>query len=323
MVAPYLAFRLLFYGAWLPNTYLAKVGGSSFLLAGVGYLLRAFTHPFGVVMIAMMVYAMVRFARSRRSPLVLLTGFGVVAQASFVLWSGGDWMPSSRFVVPVLPLLAVSAMVGLNDVSARSAARLPTLAVAALVCSAALVVTQGGRLTAAYGDHYWRTAHGLDTRLMLGRWMANHLPRDTVVAYGDMGALPYASGLVFIDLNGLTDAVVGRLAHDTRRGHSKPDERRDQEVSYLLLRDPDLVIVVTGDDASEAGWRAIGYGARLLDEPRFHEAYERAGTMLAYPPGKVARWPDGRSLVVYRRRGRAFPGLREALDTISMRVASR
>ncbi len=115
-IAALIAWRLVYYGRLVPNTFHAKVtGGAGPILTGLAYLrdwslaspllAAAIVAPLGLLS------SRVRARLGREHPAGL-----VWAVALFVVMSGvalgGDSMPFFRFFVPAMPLLAVVAAVG-------------------------------------------------------------------------------------------------------------------------------------------------------------------------------------------------------------------
>ena len=120
-----------------------------------------------------------------------------LAQIAFVLHFGGDWMPGWRFLVPVLPLLAVLQVYGLRrlrgpGLAGRAAA--PALAVA-LWAVCAVVSPHNPWSNARFST---ASADLLPADNALGRkWVAaDHyiqtaLPPGGVIAYSEMGYAGY------------------------------------------------------------------------------------------------------------------------------------
>ncbi len=113
-------WRYFYFGSAVPQPVQAKVGGDLLdeLDAGASYLLLQIRSMTLVVILFLTISGLVR-ALARRADervafaLLFLGGFAA-AQCAFILFSGGDWMSGARFLVPVIPLLAVSALLGLD-----------------------------------------------------------------------------------------------------------------------------------------------------------------------------------------------------------------
>ncbi len=116
-----LAWRVQYYGDWLPNTYHAKVGSGSAALVtrGVTYL-GDFARDQGglVVYLLPLVAAFWRRDRAWWSVAAVL-----LAQAAAVVYVGGDGLPMYRFVVPLVPLWAALTGALVHDVALTVKAR--------------------------------------------------------------------------------------------------------------------------------------------------------------------------------------------------------
>ena len=97
-------FRLAYYGALVPNTFHAKVGGVS-PLRGVQYALGFFAGG-SCLLLVPAGFALLREARWAPAAVfaLLLTAYVVAV--------GGDVFPYGRFFVPLLPALAAAAVAG-------------------------------------------------------------------------------------------------------------------------------------------------------------------------------------------------------------------
>jgi hypothetical protein len=98
------AFRLAYFGAPLPNTFYAKVGGVPWGWAGV-YIAAFFVQTAAPLLLPAALFA----GRSR----VALTGAAYVLLLTvYVLLVGGDVFHYSRFFLPAIPLLTALALGG-------------------------------------------------------------------------------------------------------------------------------------------------------------------------------------------------------------------
>jgi hypothetical protein len=112
---PYLLWRRLYYGYWVPNTFYAKSAGDPYPGQGLLYVWE-FAKCYWALLpvIAVPVFWAARkpdllAAISPflgRRPWLAILAF-VVPYLAFVVWVGGDFM-FSRFVLPVLPALLLS-----------------------------------------------------------------------------------------------------------------------------------------------------------------------------------------------------------------------
>jgi hypothetical protein len=136
MLAPYLAWKLSYYGQILPNTYYAKSGGATYFSRGFFYIwiyLKAYLTSwlFLLVLPAM-------FLRKVRDKTLVFVFTGVLAYLTlFVARVGGDFM-YARFLVPMIPFVffAIESSV----CRLWPGRRAPTIVLlAAIACSLVLV----------------------------------------------------------------------------------------------------------------------------------------------------------------------------------------
>jgi hypothetical protein len=261
----YEAWRISYYGAFLPNTFYAKVGTqktefiyglkyvASFLLRYMPILLvlplavkpRKVFYPWGLLFVLILAY---------------------------VLAVGGDMKPSSRFFQPIIPLALVAFAAAARDIVTTSTAlrrrALPLLA-AALVATSLLQFVPGF----VYAGQYRQPQ---ELHRVAGKWLAENATPDATLATTAAGIIPYYSGLYTIDMMGLTDAYV---AHHGKRTASLPGHEL-AATEYVLDRKPDFVIiydlvftktpVTIRDIAENTQWPAA---YEMVTSPRFQREY--------------------------------------------------
>jgi len=221
-------------------------------------------------------------------------GLALAASAvyvGFVLASGGDWMFHYRFYAHLLPVLAAMLAAGLDMLLAiPRPGSLRALFVYGLV-SAALVAT-----LMSVGNTELRVARIVLPALArhnylsqnyeeLGLWFRDNTPPEATVAISDVGAVGYFSERRILDMFGLIDPHIARLAG---RMHYKAD------ANYVLGRRPDYIVLVSLND------NGAGYSFQRIPDwsmhaqPAFHAEYELVRTEPQY-------WQD-EFVLVYRRR---------------------
>ena len=113
--------RRLYYGKWLPNTYFAKAGISEFdlLKHGIPYI------AIGALTMIFLIIGLTRLTRSTKR-----TEDSVAAASVGIMWAmlvallGGDHFPYSRFLVVVLPIVALGAHSSSDQRNRRGTRRL-------------------------------------------------------------------------------------------------------------------------------------------------------------------------------------------------------
>ncbi|MEC9048222.1 MAG: hypothetical protein VYA51_09435 [Planctomycetota bacterium] len=241
---PYLLWRYAFYGAWVPNTAVAKSASEPFLGYGARYVVDFFCCYWallpGVVPVAW-------FLLRRPDPMVGVTPFVgrrpwlvwlafVVPYLAFVVWVGGDFM-FSRFLLPVLPVM----LFGWDLALLRWRAPWLQAAVAALLVAGLSArvepdglgdprnaVSDNRRITVANypgteltwaeafrmcGQYLQPLFEGLDVRIAIAGGHANLAFRTQAPVAVEVAA-------------GLTDAHIARLPYVQRSkaGHGKPSD---------------------------------------------------------------------------------------------------
>jgi hypothetical protein len=213
------AFRLSMFGSLLPLSLSAKPAD---LGAGLSYVGRGLLVGLGGVGIVPAAYA-ARLSRSLRTPAAF-----VIVYVGCVAVAGGDWMPGSRLLAPVVPAFAWLVGVGVSDL-----ARLPRIGgrgavlVAALACALpALDVLIEIPLVRAAGE----------TRETTGRELAGYLRAHAHrVALVDVGFLPYVGGFDVVDLAGVTDPSIGLLPG--------PHVAKEVPFTWLSSRGVDAIVL--------------------------------------------------------------------------------
>ena len=285
-LAGQLAFRLAYYGDWVPNTahMKAHVTAQS-IRTGVAYLTHATASLYPLAALALIgIFAAVFFSHRRGRVLALV--LSIAAWLAYVVAVGGDIFPAHRHAVPVLVLLAFLAASGVEWlVSLPVILRAASLAgVAALLGLLATLQFDDGESRRAKHERWeW---DGEAVGGMFHRAFAGAAPLYAVTA---AGTLPYFSKLPALDMLGLNDRHIalrepvpgGHLGHD--RGDGK----------YVLDRAPDLITfgVPTG------GSPHFVSGGEMRRDPRFAEQYQRV-TFVAREPYVV------QNVSYVRRQGR-------------------
>jgi hypothetical protein len=236
LLAPLVAyeiFRLAYYGALLPNVYYAKAAFQ--LKHGLWYVWQ-FLRNGGFVF----VLALIALAGEHRQT----AGFWLFAIAAYLAWVvsvGGDFYAFHRYIVPVVPLLAVLSAVALAQLFGSRPGWTTAAVMVGLLCWSA---------TMADSYRYARSAVGgmrgfVRYHAMIGESLRTRSPSGTTVAAAAVGALSYFAGpgIRVIDMLGLTDAHIARdgvKVTDGLPGHCCYD------IHYVLEQRPDLVFVRVG-----------------------------------------------------------------------------
>lgn len=263
-VAGQTAFRLAYYGEWVPNTAHAKLAltgprlreGLDYVVNGSGPLAPLL----GLTIIVMLWSVRARALR----PAAALAGLPAVAWLLYVVLIGGDHFPGWRHLIEPVVLSAFCAAALWQEVAAR---RGPALAWLGAIASVALLAwlqvgVDRGHRRAVTEQFVWDGKDVAETlRVGVG-------DREPVLAVTAAGTLPYFSRLPAIDMLGLNDRWLathppadfgyGRLGHELGDG------------AYVFRRRPDLIIMC-GAHGGESG--CFRGSRELVSQPGFHDEY--------------------------------------------------
>uniref|UniRef100_A0A832I6V7 Tetratricopeptide repeat protein n=1 Tax=Eiseniibacteriota bacterium TaxID=2212470 RepID=A0A832I6V7_UNCEI len=218
LFAGFVVFNRLTGGAWLPNTFDAKLAyygarpRAEFLAEDV---LTTFTLGGWLVLLPFALAGMAReaarLARGASGVARPEGGWAVALVLAYLVL-----LPYShrfnRYLVPALPAVAVLALATLRDAAAsravtrRAGARAPA-ALGAGVAAVALAA-QAAAFAKAPGAYAHAVRYHEDRHVRTGRWLAEHTPPGAVVAAHDVGAIAYFSRRRVVDVVGLVDREV-------------------------------------------------------------------------------------------------------------------
>lgn len=243
LVGAHFAFRLIYYGEWLPNTFYAKVAGL-WIEQSLRYL-ALFDRTYRIAgFLPLLVLAI--WPRDAWIPRLFLAV--LATYLLYVLYIGGDRF-EFRFLVVVFPYLYWLLIEGMRRIAhlpLQPSGSQPALRAAALLVGAGLLLTtaagwrvdlpreaRSGNVEVAGIERYARerAAQGRFLRDLIDR---GALPADLVTAMGGVGAVPYYTRWSVVDRRGLNDAAIARLPL-ARRGLIAHEH--DAPWDYLVSRE--------------------------------------------------------------------------------------
>ena len=284
----HVAFRCIYYGNPLPNTYYAKVGGpmtARFRLAALFLWKLAVAKQFLIhllILFLVLVMEMAKIVNRKRSLRDTLSFEPFLAAGLLVYWFyiAGDYL-GDRFLMIIFPL-GVFRLLKLLWV--------PRVKWVLRLCAIALMAAL--QLWPAVG---WvssmspQRSKRIDGWAQLGRYLRDH-EKGRVLACDAVGKIGYYSRLHIIDMLGLCDE---HIAHTETQiafpGHSKFDP------VYVLDRQPDL-IGARIDHTLDLRWGLT------------RELYESAGYSIKYLSGTLAPVIDVRELPEQQLASRILAG---------------
>jgi arabinofuranosyltransferase len=283
--AIYHAWRVVYFGDWLPTPFLSKGVEGTGLVTGWRMNLSSYfvnwTYyypPQGWAFLALFVLALAgnraAAAAGNRIALALALVFAAV-YANFV-----DWMPGMRYHVAILGLLflpVASLHVLVPEAWWRSATTAHARRFAALLVVVLLVGFSGLSHLKMVTQKMEESA-ALCNRPLAG-WLRDTLPRGALLAMADVGMVPYYSGLRTLDIHprSLTDSYIAKRAFTA---------------DYVLARRPDVICLSV---------RGV-YTARM--DPLYWSLYKNEGFRLEYGFVGTVRdqWYQDRAYWVFVRK---------------------
>jgi hypothetical protein len=276
---PYYAWRWWYYGWPFPNTYYVKVGSASPWGPGLNYYWTWVRdhHLYLLPLLAL--------AAHRLRGFWWLFGLLLGGVSLHVVRVGGDFMGLHRFLVPLMPVLAVVLVFGVEALLASERVRRLPRAVPALV---GLVLAAGLTVRTVQVDR-WSMETGSEGGVdrigwlkmfegqcrAIGLWLRDNAPPDASLATTAAGIIPYYSRLYTLDVLGLNDEYIAHEvpARGNRPGHTKVAPERyilDKHIDYLIYH-PTITARPTGQ--GPGGMAAKGYAWRSVQVPGLEPPY--------------------------------------------------
>ncbi|MEE9100722.1 hypothetical protein VXJ36_10940 [Pseudomonas nitroreducens] len=307
IAVPYLILRINYYESFLPNTFLAKSGGSQNFWRGLNYIIQNPTIP--GALIAILAITSILYAKKNLVIRIFLSA--AITQIAFIIWAGGDWMPVGRFTVPLTVFLSITAAYPLSALMTYFEQRKtkPFCLGVTLLMVLTILSLQILQSIKQHNEYFWRIAHGLDSRVVLGQWIDSYSPKSIKIAYGDMGALPFYSNRYFMDFHGLVDREIGEIIYKNKFS----DRKLLMVDESIIRRKPDVVILIN-NQGTPFGPDFIPdeYGSPAIVK-ELNSRYKYVGNLLAYPKDAVRSYPEGRALMIFTRDESNLPGIAEFL----------
>ena len=241
--APYFAWRFSYYGWPFPNTYYVKTGADSFWRPGLLYV-WSFVRDHHLWAWPALFFA----ARAERR-LVWTTLLVVGGVTLHVTRVGGDFMALGRFLVPLMPLLAIVLVRGVEASAALPRWSSTPLwarwsAAIALVVALSVRTVQVDRWAMTVGSEggvdrigWLKLFQGQCTAI--GKHLAQTAPADASLATTAAGIIPFYSRLYTLDVLGLNDAWI---AHNVPPHGNRPGHTRVAPESYVLQKQIDYLV---------------------------------------------------------------------------------
>ena len=299
----YVAWRVWYFGAWLPLPLQTKVAHKLIGAAATtvwtdreNYLLAFAAQAGWPILFGLAAVPAAMFHSGASRGFVLTAGTTIAALLAYV-GVVGDWMFGFRFLVALLAPLALLCAFGLAMVETRARTVARVAAVIAIVIAAVGAL----RFQQAYRDSqrrpiFW-SAPSLDPALRFGEYYEAYRAIEPLVTpgvrigYHEAGFVPFLLGVENVDMLGLTSRFIGAaptldaIFTDVGRYYPLTAEPPHHAVhAYLLRREPSLIVV------RKTWMRTVNHGqvpGEILD-------------------GCYSLARDTRTFAIYRRTGRAI-----------------
>jgi arabinofuranosyltransferase len=277
LVTAAVAWRLSYYGSWLPNPYQAKLSPTVAALGrGASYVWDYLWQENVLLLLPLAAFG------AKKEPRFWTLVACVAAYAALAVLAGGDGLYRYRLVAHVAPALMLTIGAGLHRACRSGPQWSLTVAFAVLLVAAAPLAER-----AFFRTHSLREVRSWEERwAAVGQSLARAAPPAATLATNVAGRVPYYSELATLDLLGLTDPVIARQPVTDFGSSYAGHERAAPE--YVLERRPQLVYFSVLDGARREAFTrlqwvrmAIRTGALyryapLLDAPAFARDYRPA-----------------------------------------------
>ncbi len=304
--------RYSYYGDIFPLSYYSKAtGGWPQIMGGFSqWWLGARTVLGSIIFYAAGFIPL--FARKGRpgSAYMLIFIQAMIYQA-YIVYSGFDWLMGNRFFTHILPQLELLASAGICEIFRLDNRFRPPLInerrfertrlsfivlVAVLVCVTSCLGFSGfyilrhghfvsgyknildyisGESKSPWPDWMLREYYGA------GIWLKQNSEPTDLVAIGDIGAIPYISGVQVLDCLGLTDAYIAKLPGDFFYEKCDVDYilgdkpgYEDRQPDFIILQGSLLKAAGGGEVYMPHGSEFSKHMLLLWDDDRFQERYE-------------------------------------------------
>ncbi len=262
IIFPFFLFRYHYYGDFLPNTYYVK--SIRFKGNGFHYLKAALPYT-GWITLPFFFYALFR----KKNNLKILGSFMIVAAGTlYILYQGGDWMPMSRFFVPLAPFFFIVSAVGLVDFASKFNRKTAAgLIIIVMSFSAGIEIFSSSRgrdkLRWEYRRHKeWKK---------VGMLLADMSEPGDVMATGLGGIIPYYARLPNLDRGGLTNKKIAELISKAENYETE----RLEVAGHIISQKPKYILIPNFKQLWESPPSDFSFDAdwRMLELNEFNENY--------------------------------------------------
>ncbi len=268
LVSAFSAFRLVYFGDIVPNTYYAKIGHGligNYELRSYKNGLMYFMHflKYNPQFIPAVIFSVYVIFHSRKLGGISLYCFVLAAIVAFNIFSGGDWMVQYRFAVPAIPFLSLLTIGLMKMYEERRTAVMVSAVAICIVSAVSLKIADHSVIEREIA--LWNNVKAAAPE------MNNLISPGDVAASGACGIIPYfLPQAKIIDMVGLTDKEIARNGYRTGMWFEK------SLPPYVYSLDPDWLIMWKKDNGEGYEFRnAAPVYAEMANDPNF-SLYEQA-----------------------------------------------
>ncbi len=298
----FLLWRLYYYHALLPNTYYAKGTFPLLIRFGLGmFTLRSFItrYPFFAIFLFML-WKTGRLSTEpgRLAPILCFLAAGLCFSVCF---SGFDWVPFFRYILPAVPLIIILCTIICSQLWCRilpMQVRMPRMIWGFITVGCFLLAAEQFyadlmltiRLKQIDDFAYYN-------QRAFAEWLKKEIGQEPVVCVGDVGRMAYYSDAHILDILGLTSKDFAML----KKQLSTPElalplcaisfaRYKEQERALLLKREPEYVMLYNAQVKIATTY--FGSSAGIADHEDFKNRYEFLGRFYIVPRFSSRSFPE-------------------------------
>ncbi|NJK59247.1 MAG: hypothetical protein HC918_01855 [Oscillatoriales cyanobacterium SM2_1_8] len=224
--------RQVYFGFWLPNTFVAKFSDGSTVAANLVNLALGRNPNFPAPLVwvwpltlVLMVWGAAQLHRTAPRWAWML-GAQAATAGIFGVYTGFDWTGYARYSAPYLPAVFLLLGYALANVEKACGPKFAKGAIAlALILGLSLAYREGQMLLPQTLRRYPGYVWASETLIAPSQWLGSHLPPHWAIATRRIGALSYWSRHRVFDYRfGLTEPQVAQAARQNRRWFETPND---------------------------------------------------------------------------------------------------
>ena len=194
----------------------------------------------------------------------------------FIL-AGGDWMPLFRFFAPIMPLLCILAVLGLQTLFTKLGGNRRAVLFCAGVSVLIALLFVGGSVQAQEVTREVRNySSATKPDGPVTAWLRAHSHPGDSIALIDAGILAYETDLRVIDMIGLNDAHIAHLRPHPVNPLARGNGFAKWDTDYVLKQMPSFIEAHINLEQWQANVRKTDWLGtdELINDPRFLANYE-------------------------------------------------